>query len=167
MVGLIAAFLGVAVCAVYLIFRASGLQTELDETKQTLWKTQDELQELNSKFTKLGIEHTALQLSLPEIREDAIKKSKAVMKGGAYEHLAPFLTPGTNPHDYRFVGDPVDFIVFVGADDIHAGREDVLEKIVFLEIKTGNSDLNKIQRRIRNCINAGRVEFQVFNPEKQ
>ena len=73
-----------------------------------------------------------------EIRKDAIEKSKAVITGKVTEHLIPYLPEFKyNPKDARFIGSPIDLIVFDGLDD---GE---LRKIVFVEVKSGKSTLSK------------------------
>ena len=90
-----------------------------------------------------------------EIRKDAIMRSQAVILGKVSEQVAPYhsLFP-YNPKDVRFIGSPVDMIVFDGASE-----KDV-RKVVFLEVKTGNSSLTTRQRRIRDAILEGRVEWR-------
>ena len=49
------------------------------------------------------------------VRLDAVLRSQAVTAGKVYEQLVPLL-PGFqfNPKDARFLGSPVDFVVFDG-----------------------------------------------------
>ncbi|WP_083772949.1 Holliday junction resolvase-like protein [Archaeoglobus profundus] len=95
-----------------------------------------------------------------EIKRDAIEKSKAVITGKVTEHLIPFF-PGFkyNPKDVRFIGSPVDLIVFDGLD------EGDLRKIVFVEVKYGKSALSKRERLIRDAVTQGRVEWEVLRLE--
>src|SRR3989442_11792730 len=66
------------------------------------------------------------------IREDAIKKSEAVIRGKVTEHLMPYLPEFKyNPKDVRFIGTPVDLLVFDGLS------EGEVKQIVFIEVKTG------------------------------
>ncbi len=55
---------------------------------------------------------------IPDIRETAIKQSRAVLSGQFSEQLAPYL-PGFpyKPTEARFIGKPIDFIVFKGMDE--------------------------------------------------
>jgi predicted Holliday junction resolvase-like endonuclease len=93
-------------------------------------------------------------------RREAIRGSRLTKGGQIAEHLAPFL-PGFcesfNPKDARFVGHPVDFVVFDGLE------EGEVRSIVLLEVKSGDSsDLNKRQRQIRRAVDAGNVRFQTL-----
>ena len=99
-------------------------------------------------------------------REDSLKRSRAIIRGQATEHLAPFVIKDTNPKDCRFLGNPVDYILFDGLSDITDGVADQINSIKFIDIKTGSSGLNKVQRRIRDAIKEDKVSFQVINPDK-
>src|SRR5262245_38376169 len=52
------------------------------------------------------------------IRGDAVRRSAAVVSGKVTEHLAPYMDGFPyNPRDARFLGAPVDLIVFDGLDE--------------------------------------------------
>jgi predicted Holliday junction resolvase-like endonuclease len=89
------------------------------------------------------------------IREHAIQQSRAVTRGQIYEQLVPYLPEFEfNPKDAQFLGKPVDFLVFDGLD------EGEVERIVFVEVKTGGSALTTRERRVRDAIRRGRVEWK-------
>ncbi len=89
-----------------------------------------------------------------EIRQDAIQKSKAVTFGKVTEHFIPYLSDFVyNPKDARFLGSPVDFVVFDGLS------EGEIKSVVFIEVKTGASSLTSRERKIRDAVNAGRIEW--------
>ncbi len=92
---------------------------------------------------------------LEEEREEAIKASRAVLGGKFTEHLAPYL-PGFeyDPTEARFIGYPIDLIVFPGLSKKSP------EKVVFIEIKTGKSSLTTPQRKIRDLIKNGVVAWE-------
>ncbi|WP_206205197.1 Holliday junction resolvase-like protein [Thermococcus sp. GR6] len=80
-----------------------------------------------------------------KIRQDAVSKSRAAIMGQVAEHFIPYL-PGFryNPKDAKFLGKPVDFIVF---DGMSGGN---LRKIVFIEVKTERySKLSKIEKQVK------------------
>ena len=88
------------------------------------------------------------------IRADAVAKSRAVTVGKVSEQLVPYLPGfGYNPKDARFLGSPVDFVVFDGLD---AGA---LERVVFLEVKTGGAALSTRERQVRDAIASGRITW--------
>jgi predicted Holliday junction resolvase-like endonuclease len=105
------------------------------------------IQEANNSLNKWKIECEA------SIRQDAINRSLSVIKGKVTEHIIPFHKSFPfNPKDARFIGSPIDMIVF---DDL----EDYFE-IYFLEIKTGESQLSKKQKLIKEAILDGRVHWR-------
>jgi predicted Holliday junction resolvase-like endonuclease len=88
------------------------------------------------------------------VRLDAVLRSQAVTTGKVFEQLVPFL-PGFrfNPKDARFLGSPVDFVVFDGLNDGDVRR------VVFVEVKTGTSDLSLRERRVRDAVRNAQVEW--------
>jgi predicted Holliday junction resolvase-like endonuclease len=88
------------------------------------------------------------------IRQDAIQRSLAVTVGKVSEQLVPYLPDfHFNPKDVRFLGSPVDLIVFDGLD---AGA---VRRVIFIEVKTGASGLSTRERQVRDAIQAGSVEW--------
>jgi predicted Holliday junction resolvase-like endonuclease len=89
------------------------------------------------------------------IRQDAIRRSQAVVAGRVQEQLVPHL-PGFawNPRDARFLGSPVDYLVF---DGLAAGE---VSRVIFLEIKTGGAVLSPRERQVRQAVLDGRVEWE-------
>jgi predicted Holliday junction resolvase-like endonuclease len=91
------------------------------------------------------------------IREDAINRSARALSGKTLEKLIPFLDRFKhNPHDVRWLGDPIDLIVFDGYS------EDNPQKITFLEIKSGNSKLTSKQNKIKELVEKKKVEWEEF-----
>jgi predicted Holliday junction resolvase-like endonuclease len=91
------------------------------------------------------------------IRQDAVQRSLAVTTGKVVEQLVPYLPDFRfNPKDARFLGTPVDFVVFDGLD------QGALRRVVFVEVKTGTADLTARERLIREVVQAGRVEWEVL-----
>jgi hypothetical protein len=94
------------------------------------------------------------------IRRDAIERSGAAIRGRVSETFAPYL-PGWEfePGDCRFLGTPVDFVVF---DGLHAGRCD---RVVLVEVKSGSAMPSALQRRVRDAVAEGRVEWREVRVE--
>jgi predicted Holliday junction resolvase-like endonuclease len=122
------------------------------------------IREYESKIQILKEEY---QQSINQVRNRSIDGSRAVIKGKIAEQLAPVL-PNFKylPSDARFIGDPIDYIVFNGYTNIkdNNGIESNLE-IVILDVKTGNASLSSLQQAILKAVNAGRVRFEVVRPE--
>jgi len=88
------------------------------------------------------------------VRKDAVRRSEAVTTGKVVEQLVPYL-PGFpfNPRDARFLGSPIDFVVFDGMS------EGDVRRVVFVEVKTGAAQLSRRERRVREAVEAGHVAF--------
>lgn len=94
-------------------------------------------------------------------RADAVRRSRAIVSGQAAEQLAPWLPAFPwDPSECRFVGKPIDFIVFCGAA---AGR---IEEVVFVEVKTGSSGLSAVERSLREAVAGGRVRYAEYHPDR-
>jgi predicted Holliday junction resolvase-like endonuclease len=93
------------------------------------------------------------------LRRDAVLRSQAVVVGKAVEQVAAWL-PGFDydPRDARFLGSPVDLVVF---DGLARGR---VEAVVFLEVKTGGAVLSEREREVRAAIREGRVVWREWRP---
>ncbi len=92
-------------------------------------------------------------------RRDASKRSRSVVAGMTAEQLAPLLGEfgeRFDPGDARFLGAPVDYVVF---DGIAAGE---LRQVVLVEIKTGGSRLNANEREVQRAVREGRVGFEIM-----
>src|SRR3990167_3958858 len=98
-----------------------------------------------------------LEEKIPEIREDAIKHSRAVLSGQFSEQIAPYLPDFPfNPTEARFIGKPIDFVVFKGMD------EKKIEEIVFVEVKSGQSQLSKIEKSLKSAVENKKVSWHEY-----
>lgn len=120
-----------------------------------------ELHAIRKQYEDIAHKQAAVQFqqwaqeSETVIRKDAIEKSRVVILGKVTEHLVPFF-PGFqhNPKDARFIGSPVDFVVFDGLD------EGAVRGITFVEVKTGVSSLSTRERQIKNVLKQRLVEWE-------
>lgn len=84
------------------------------------------------------------------------KKSSEVRTGLIGENLMPFLDNFPyNPKNCKALFQPIDLI--------HFGEE----QINFIELKTGNSQLSKKQKRIKKQIESGQIEFNVIRLDEE
>jgi hypothetical protein len=97
-----------------------------------------------------------------------VEQSRAVLKGQVAEHFAPLLPGfGYHPKDARFLGQPVDYVVFNGLNELGgvtsgtSSRPREIE-IVLVEIKTGGGRLGPGEKAIRDAVAAGRVRFETL-----
>jgi predicted Holliday junction resolvase-like endonuclease len=97
-----------------------------------------------------------------KIREDALARSRAVLKGKLAEQLAPiFKVFGYDPSDARFIGNPVDYIIFDGYTKVKEKAEDIPITVVLVDVKTGGANLTYEQMKIKQGIEKGLVKFEV------
>ena len=123
-----------------------------------------------------------------DARRESVLKSRSSLKGQIAEQMAPLL-PGFRyrPADARFLGDPIDYVVFNGYSDLRdgvapgraggaPGRDGAADgvadgrpraegaglEIVLLEVKQGGSALSPFQRMIASSVQEGRVRFEVL-----
>jgi len=112
-----------------------------------------------SKFTQK--KYNKIMIELRDIYEKALQENKIRVRRSLYgigmEKIAPFLVHYKyNPSDSHFLGNPIDYVVFDGISI------EKLEKIVFVEIKSGNSELTRREKMIRDIIKEGKVSFEVL-----
>lgn len=89
-----------------------------------------------------------------EVRRDAVRRSLAVVTGKVSEQLVPYWPQFPfAPRDARFLGAPVDFIVFDGLS------EGAVRRVVFVEVKTGEARVTSRERGIRDAVDRGAVEW--------
>lgn len=81
-------------------------------------------------------------------------KSRAILGGQFSEQLAPYL-PNFEylPTECKFLGKPIDFVVFKGMDNKK------IEEIIFVEVKSGNSKLNTHEKNLKDTINKKKVKW--------
>ena len=117
---------------------------------------------------KIGVSAGALhrdrywEEQIPGIKKDSIERSRASLGGQFSEQLAPYLPNFKyKPTECKFLGKPIDLLVFEGLD------EKEVTEIVFVEVKSGGSELNGVQRKIRDAVKAGRVRWDEYRIPKE
>lgn len=96
-------------------------------------------------------------------QREAVAQSRAVLGGKFVEQLAPYLPEFRyDPTEARFIGSPIDLIVFPG---LATGNP---QEIVIMEIKTGkNPQLTPQERKIRQLIEDGMVRWELIEQPGQ
>ena len=91
--------------------------------------------------------------------DEKFKKSLATRIGQSAEMISPLLPDFPfDPGDCRFIGKPIDYVVFKGS------TESNITEVVFVEVKSGNNKrLNEQEARLREIIEAKRVRWAQFN----
>lgn len=102
------------------------------------------------------------EAELPSHRKDAIMKSRAVLGGQFSEQLAPYLPDFEYlPTECRFVGKPIDFIVFKGMDEKN------INEVVFVEVKSGKAKLSSSEKKLKDAIDKKKVRWVEYRiPEE-
>lgn len=102
-----------------------------------------------------------LQSAEKYMRCDAIVRSRRTLLGKLWEQVCPYIPKFPfRPSDMKFLGAPIDFVIFDGAS------ENDIKQVVFLEVKSGSSNLNSQERKLKDAIEKGNVSWKLFNIEK-
>jgi len=92
-----------------------------------------------------------------QIRKDAIRKSRLVLEGKFKEQLAPLMPEFRyNPTDARFLGSPVDFVIFRGL------AKNEPKEVVFVEVKTGDAQMSEREKLVKEVIDRKKVRHEVI-----
>jgi len=160
--------LGVAiVAATFLTYKYLSLKGQIAEQARREFEQWREREIATIKQQSLEIARREMQAEFEQwknkyeqsVRQDAIQKSQAVTLGKVTEHFVPYLPDfAYNPKDARFIGSPVDFVVFDGLN------EGEVRRVVFVEVKTGTSVLSTRERRVRDAVRSGKVEWEEIRP---
>lgn len=144
---------------IYLFWQYSKLRGEVENLARGLfekWRTTELETQTNEKAQLLF--QNWMREEEGRIRKDAIKKSEAVITGKVTEHLVPFFPDFSyNPKDARFIGSPVDLVIFDGLN------EGELKKVVFVEVKKGKtSSLSERERLVKHCVENKNVGYETI-----
>jgi len=92
-------------------------------------------------------------------RQDILERSRAALKGRIGEQLAPLMPMFKHePADARFLGSPVDYVIFDGYKD---GEP---KGVTFLDVKTGKTaSLSPIEKKIKLVIEQGKVSWETVH----
>ncbi|MCX6710891.1 MAG: hypothetical protein NTZ02_02265 [Candidatus Woesearchaeota archaeon] len=95
---------------------------------------------------------------LPMVVKERLKTSRAVLGGQFSEQLAPYLPDFKySPTECRFMGKPIDFIVFKGMDN------DSIEQVIFVEVKSGKGkSLNRREKTLKDAIESKKVSWEKY-----
>jgi predicted Holliday junction resolvase-like endonuclease len=144
------------------------LKEKLEQLEEDIEDTQfehdNELGALDDRWkdkVSTAVERQLLK-TVRQIRKDAIARARVGQLGKTLEKIAPMFPGfGHHPYDVRPVFDPVDFVVFDGY------FQGAVTDITFVEFKTGQSRLSKIQDSIRTAIEKKRVRFELRRLSKE
>lgn len=148
--------------------RIDDLEVMLDNMRQELYFKRDDLEQAQEE--KIGLEND-LALKVVEIHEleSEVKKQKGraasahTTRGQLLEKWTPFVSAEGiedhwKPEDWTFLGQPIDYVVFDWRKDKELNLKE--GKVILLDVKSGKATLSTKQRRIRDLIQKGRVEWR-------
>lgn len=78
------------------------------------------------------------------------KKSSEIRTGHIAEHLAPYMMEKYDPKNMKFLGQPIDYLIFEN------------DGIYFVEVKSGKSHLSYNQKKIKKLVLDKKVYWDEF-----
>jgi predicted Holliday junction resolvase-like endonuclease len=148
------------ILVLYLAWQNARLQRQVERRARAIfdeWRD-GELQRLADERAQIIFRDWQMNEE-KRIRKDAAARSEAVIRGRVTEHLIPYFPDFPyNPKDARFLGTPIDFIVFDGLSD---GE---VKSVAFVEVKTGKTpNLSPREKAVRECIEGRRITYEVLH----
>jgi predicted Holliday junction resolvase-like endonuclease len=103
-------------------------------------------------------EIVSLEQEKKRIRQTAITQSRAILGGKFTEQMTPYLPEFKyDPTEARFIGSPIDLIVFPG---LATGDP---QEVVIMEIKTGkHCQLTSAEKKIQQLVEDGMVRWELI-----
>ena len=111
-----------------------------------------------------------VQQRIGDARQDSVNYSRSSLKGKIGEQLAPLLPEFTEkyePADARFIGSPIDYVIFKNMSkfDKNAEQNTPIE-IEFVEVKTGkNKNLSDLEKAVQEACTTKGIPFEVLKPK--
>ncbi len=150
-----------------------GIETTMNRMHLNIEYLQEENRAKVSEISALTNQITEI-ITQSEEKTVEIKKQKGraasahTTKGQILEKWCPFLEhpeidPDWEAKNWAFMGQPIDYIIFDWRNDKTINLAD--GKIIMLDVKSGKSQLTTKQRRIRDLIQAGKVEWRTIRLE--
>lgn len=103
----------------------------------------------------------ALQQRRKAIPKQSEGGAQAVNIGFILERLAPSLPSFRFDHtDCRSLFDPIDYVIFEGLS-----RKGRVDRVFFVDIKTGRARLQQRQKTIKALVECGKVSFDTYRME--
>jgi len=146
---------GLVILFVFLIRTRMKYENKFEKIKFTIEKERAEQQE-------------KLKIIIKEERTDAKELSRNTIKGKIGEQMSPLFPEffeKYEPSDARFLGSPIDFVIFKNMSkyDKKTKPEDIPVDVVLVEIKTGKKvGLSNLEKAIKIAVEDGRVSFDMI-----
>ncbi|MFQ5833833.1 MAG: Holliday junction resolvase-like protein [Candidatus Thorarchaeota archaeon] len=122
------------------------------------WRLRHRIALVDAEFRKLWAEQEG------DIRKDAAQRSRYVLKGKIAEHMVPLLRDifRYNPSDARFIGAPIDYVIFDGYTAVKDGNSEAPITVILADVKTGDARLSRTERKIKEAVEAGRLRWETI-----
>jgi len=138
-------------CSKHILLKNAGLFYYDDftpEAERLYQQLTEELKERKKEYRK----------RFKTIKQSSQTSAKSVNIGLVLERIAPcFKTFPFDKNDCRSLFDPIDYVVFEGLS-----KKGSVDRIVFVDIKTGKSRLTGKQPEIRNLVERKRVLWDTY-----
>jgi predicted Holliday junction resolvase-like endonuclease len=147
-----------AIFAIRYVSLASGTECRARQMFEE-WKNTAMEHEVSSRADILNREWVLEREKIS--RADAVKQSSATIRGNITQHMLPYFPDFPwNPREARFIGTPIDLIVFSGLSE-----EKEIDGIIFVEVKSGKTGaLSGSQKKVKRYLeNGGRVTFAMIH----
>lgn len=142
--------------------------TQLLELADQLGSSQQQVKFLEATIDTLSHTVAGLEIDLENTQQEAKKQkgraaSAHTSKGQILEKWAPFVNhpeidPDWDAENWSFMGNPIDYIVWDWYKDKNKNLEAGM--IYIMDVKSAKAQLTTKQRRIRDLVKAGRVEWR-------
>ena len=97
-----------------------------------------------------------------EIRKDSVNRSRSTLKGRISEQMFPLLPEFPfSSADARFIGNPIDFVVFDGYTNAKDEKGDTIS-VVLVEVKKGKGKLTRVESLIKGAVEEGRISWKTI-----
>lgn len=137
--------------------------TQLEQDKVRLQREADNIVEKKINALSLEMEKWK-QEELDKALKEGNLRSRSILRGKNAEQYVPFsesFLAEFCPSDAKFIGAPIDYLIFKNASKV-TDKEEAEVELVFCDVKTGKSQLNKVQRAIKAAVEAGRVRWKTL-----
>lgn len=129
----------------------------------TIQRLEQDIAQLTAKQLEREIAfQRQLDIEIKEAKKRSNNMQRNVLKGQIGEQFTPFIADFPyNPADCRFMGEPIDYVIFHNLHACSEGSvpiEDV--KVIFAEVKTGKAKLNPRQKILRQVIENKQFSFE-------
>jgi len=134
------------------------LNSELKGYEKELKSVQKKISETKEKIKVLS--QTKLRLKSKKVTRP--KEIQVITTRINIGQIIEKILPATNKFkfetkDCRTLLNPIDYIAFSGLS-----KNDSINKVSFIEVKTGNAVLKKVQRQVKNAIESGNIELKTY-----